>query len=1090
MKSSTIKQFIENYIPTEHANKEIQNFKSLKSKHKFKYNKQKDLKNPSIKARRKPKYFNLDKNNLNKKKINSSSRIKKTENNKYKNLIYNTNNISIINSNRKELNKSKNNNSNGKNTTSLHERNLSAPDFKMQTKEDYNKYKKLLNKKKNQNITKINHNNNDKIDKNLINKDNYESKIETLHSDKNDIINLTYNNNQIIQISNKNNNFNNSLIKVNLTKSMIEDDEYNNFINSSNNLTMNNFYKKSNNKKQIRNIILDGSALAFSNFNKDLKNIQNLKDNITLLKEQLKKDEKKKEDIFHLSKAKKNSKLNNTINISNSTIKNINNNYNSSNDKNNNRKNIKNKLVLSNFHNYNQNILNKKKEGNISYNKINNNSSNINESSIPSNDFTSNSKKNLNIIKINQNNNLSNSTNNKTISISTNLTNINNSFGKKINLTNIYGGQNNKDDNDDKEITFFKENIESINNNDGINLTENNINANNPINIESIKKNNKKDNITINTELDNINIINKEKKSNNKNYKKIIFNDNKNIGLQRLTQHKDLNYLKKSNNSFSLSNQYNSFKNSKINKKSNNKIKRKDINFHNQNKNHKKLNKRFISIINPNNLFITNTLNNIDNIYSKTQINTMNNNNYYNFKSYHNNSYNKKKNKLNESFENSNRKKKIISKIKLLQNSKIMHIHNNISQDIDKDKGIKKRNFWKSYIKKDKNRNRSVGDIDDNMDNSKNKFKKLLSKCNFKYKSIYKIGVVSIAGEITFGEKKTNQDNFFNYLLNDNIRYIGVCDGHGEFGHHVSKYLRNYLPIELESDLNRLYDDEEGRNLFLKEISISKSSNSNQDLNSNNNIQNNNNEEINNITQLNNKISKNNIFEKMKNIFEASFSRTDKNLSEYCRNLNSLNTDEENIFDVDYSGSTCISILIKEKEINKIFIANVGDSRAIIIKELKDNYWTFQQLSRDHKPSEKDEAQRIYDYNGEIERIEDDDGNWTGPLRVWEKGSDGPGLAMTRSFGDEVGASVGVISTPEVGEYKIKEEDRVIIIASDGLWEYMSNNEVTDIVRKISNKEDPNFIVNELYKESVIRWRLKDQGIDDITIICILLKND
>jgi len=105
------------------------------------------------------------------------------------------------------------------------------------------------------------------------------------------------------------------------------------------------------------------------------------------------------------------------------------------------------------------------------------------------------------------------------------------------------------------------------------------------------------------------------------------------------------------------------------------------------------------------------------------------------------------------------------------------------------------------------------------------------------------------------------------------------------------------------------------------------------------------------------------------------------------------------------------------------------------------------------------------------------------------KGSDGPGLAMTRSFGDEVGASVGVVSTPEVGEYQIKEEDRAIIIASDGLWEYMSNKEVTDFVKKI-NKDDPNFIVNELYKESVNRWKLKDQGIDDIPIICILLKSN
>ena len=96
---------------------------------------------------------------------------------------------------------------------------------------------------------------------------------------------------------------------------------------------------------------------------------------------------------------------------------------------------------------------------------------------------------------------------------------------------------------------------------------------------------------------------------------------------------------------------------------------------------------------------------------------------------------------------------------------------------------------------------------------------------------------------------------------------------------------------------------------------------------------------------------------------------------------------------------------------------------------------------------------------------------------------------MTRTFGDEVGAYVEVVYNHEVFEYKITAEDRAIIIASDGLWEYMSNKEVTDVVKKIINTDDPDYIVNELYNESITRWRLKDQGIDDITIICILLKS-
>ena len=127
----------------------------------------------------------------------------------------------------------------------------------------------------------------------------------------------------------------------------------------------------------------------------------------------------------------------------------------------------------------------------------------------------------------------------------------------------------------------------------------------------------------------------------------------------------------------------------------------------------------------------------------------------------------------------------------------------------------------------------------------------------------------------------------------------------------------------------------------------------------------------------------------------------------------------------------------------------------------------------------------------------EEDGNWTGPLRVWEKGSEGPGLAMTRSLGDKVGTKIGVVCTPEVFRYSINEEDRAIIVASDGLWEYMSNQNVTDAVKELvinsrkeneNNEADADYIANELFKKSVEKWRQKEQGMDDITIICVLLK--
>lgn len=60
-------------------------------------------------------------------------------------------------------------------------------------------------------------------------------------------------------------------------------------------------------------------------------------------------------------------------------------------------------------------------------------------------------------------------------------------------------------------------------------------------------------------------------------------------------------------------------------------------------------------------------------------------------------------------------------------------------------------------------------------------------------------------------------------------------------------------------------------------------------------------------------------------------------------------------------------------------------------------------------------------------------------MRVWLHNSNLPGLAMTRSMGDKVGVQAGVIGEPELHEYDITIDDRYLVIASDGVWEYLTN---------------------------------------------------
>jgi serine/threonine protein phosphatase PrpC len=104
-------------------------------------------------------------------------------------------------------------------------------------------------------------------------------------------------------------------------------------------------------------------------------------------------------------------------------------------------------------------------------------------------------------------------------------------------------------------------------------------------------------------------------------------------------------------------------------------------------------------------------------------------------------------------------------------------------------------------------------------------------------------------------------------------------------------------------------------------------------------------------------------------------------------------------------------------------------------------------ITEDHKPELAEEAAMIYAKGGRIEAFKDPDTDEdVGPKRVWLPDQDMPGLAMSRSLGDGIAHSVGVSSEPEVKEYTLKQEDCFAVIASDGLWEFCSNEEVAQLV--------------------------------------------
>lgn len=110
-----------------------------------------------------------------------------------------------------------------------------------------------------------------------------------------------------------------------------------------------------------------------------------------------------------------------------------------------------------------------------------------------------------------------------------------------------------------------------------------------------------------------------------------------------------------------------------------------------------------------------------------------------------------------------------------------------------------------------------------------------------------------------------------------------------------------------------------------------------------------------------------------------------------------------------------------------------------------------------------------------------------GPARVWRHSYGlGPGLAMSRSIGDHAVAEIGVFAEPEITETGITVEDKCIILASDGVWEFISSQEAVSIVHKHS--KNATAACKALIAEASARWKREEGNYrDDITaIVCLL----
>lgn len=172
---------------------------------------------------------------------------------------------------------------------------------------------------------------------------------------------------------------------------------------------------------------------------------------------------------------------------------------------------------------------------------------------------------------------------------------------------------------------------------------------------------------------------------------------------------------------------------------------------------------------------------------------------------------------------------------------------------------------------------------------------------------------------------------------------------------------------------------------------------------------------------------------------------------------------------------------------NSCWVACSGDSRAVLGQRVKGGLG-HKDLSHDHKADLPEEKARILAAGGEV-TASGKNGN-PPPARVWAA-QGGTGLAMSRSLGDLEMRSAGVIPDPDVLKVELApavgtaDGDLFLIVASDGVWEFIESEEAVSIVSKHSDATEA---CKTLVYEAMERWReIEGTYRDDITCVIAML---
>lgn len=218
--------------------------------------------------------------------------------------------------------------------------------------------------------------------------------------------------------------------------------------------------------------------------------------------------------------------------------------------------------------------------------------------------------------------------------------------------------------------------------------------------------------------------------------------------------------------------------------------------------------------------------------------------------------------------------------------------------------------------------------------------------------------------------------------------------------------------------------------------------------------------------------------------------------------------------DDSLSGTTACLVLYQEQQgtdsvVPTLFIANVGDSRAVLAKReglLGSQEIVAVDITNDQTPFRDDECERVIRGGSRVMTLDQLEGLkqpgvrcWTNeencdgdPPRCWAPDGAYPGTAFTRSIGDSIAERIGVIAEPEVDFLEINPHvDSFLILATDGVWEFLSSQHAVNIVRQqLSLRRDPVNAIRALLSTAFKAWLRKEARTDDISVALLVFEFD